>query len=63
MNCRQIAVYLNDEGVTSGTGKRFYSELVFGVIRKARLRVERRVDLVDVECDMKNQFAEVQKLA
>ncbi len=38
LNCRKIAVYLNDEGVTSWTGKRFYPELVFGVIRKARLK-------------------------
>ena len=37
VNCRQIAAYLNDEGVTSWTGKRFYPELVFEVIRKARL--------------------------
>ena len=41
MNCRQIAAYLNDEGVTSWTGKRFYPELVFGVIRKASLKAER----------------------
>ncbi len=41
MNCRQIAAYLNDDGVTSWTGKRFYPELVFGVIRKARMKSER----------------------
>jgi hypothetical protein len=41
MNCRQIAAYLNDEGVTSWTGKRFYPELVFGVIRKANLKAKR----------------------
>jgi hypothetical protein len=40
MNCRQIAAYLNDEGVTSWGGKQFYSELVFGVIRKAKMRVQ-----------------------
>jgi hypothetical protein len=41
LNCRQIAAYLNDQGVTSWTGKRFYPELVFGVLRKAKLKVER----------------------
>jgi hypothetical protein len=40
-NCRQIAAYLNDEGVTSWTGKRFYPEMVFGVLRKARMKSER----------------------
>jgi hypothetical protein len=40
MNCRQIAAYLNDEGVTSWTGKKFYSELVFGVLRKIKLKNE-----------------------
>ena len=44
MNCRQIAAYLNYEGVTSWTGKRFYPELVFGVLRKARLKQERNAD-------------------
>jgi len=41
LNSRQIADHLNDLGVTSWTGKRFYPELVFGVIRKARLKSER----------------------
>ena len=41
-NCRQIAEYLNYEGVLSWTGKRFYPALVFGVIRKARLKASRR---------------------
>jgi hypothetical protein len=50
MNCRQIAAYLNDEGVTSWTGKWFYPELVFGVIRKARLKAERSSVVVVVEC-------------
>jgi len=40
MNCRQIAAYLNDQGVTSWTGKRFYPELVFGILRKAKSKVE-----------------------
>lgn len=45
MSCRQIAAYLNDEGVSSWTGKRFYPELVFGVIGKARLRAKRRHEM------------------
>lgn len=40
MNCSQIAAYLNEEGVTSWTGKQFYPELVFGVLRKAKLKAE-----------------------
>lgn len=51
MNCRQIAAYLNDEGVTAWTGKRFYPELVFGILRKAKLKGERIADgEVDVRC-------------
>jgi len=53
LNCRQIAAYLNDEGVTSWTGKRFYAELVFGVIRKQRLKAERALDVVvDMTCQL-----------
>lgn len=53
LNCRQIAAYLNDEGVTSWTGKRFYPELVFGVIRKARLKAERNAyAAVAVRCEL-----------
>ena len=56
MSCRQIAAYLNDEGVTSWTGKRFYPELVFGVIRKARLKAQRIKDaVVRMTCDMIQQ--------
>lgn len=44
LNSRQIADQLNAEGVTSWGGKRFYPELVFGVIRKARLKAERFAD-------------------
>ena len=55
MNCCQIAAYLNDEGVSSWTGKRFYPELVFGVIKKARLKAERITDaVVDVSCECKD---------
>ncbi len=42
MNCRQIAAHLNDEGVSSWTGKRFYPALVFGILRKARLKAVKR---------------------
>jgi hypothetical protein len=42
LTCRQIATYLNEEGVTSWTGKRFYPELVFGVIRKAKLKQKKQ---------------------
>ena len=53
MNCRQIADYLNDEGVSSWAGKRFYPELVFGILRKARLKAERITDaVVDVGCEL-----------
>ncbi len=53
LNSRQIAAYLNDEGVTSWTGKRFYQELVFGVIRKARMKSERVANpVVDVRCEL-----------
>jgi hypothetical protein len=51
LNCRQIADQLNDLGVTSWGGKRFYPELVFGVIRKARLKADRIEHLIyDVQC-------------
>ena len=53
MNSRQIAAYLNDEGMASWGGKRFYPELVFGVIRKARIKVERMADaVVDMQCEL-----------
>jgi len=53
MNCRQIAAYLNGEGVTSWTGKRFYPELVFAVMRKARMKLERGDDaIVDFRCEL-----------
>ena len=53
LNSRQIAAYLNDEGVTSWTGKRFYPELVFGVIRKARMKSERLANpVVYVRCEL-----------
>jgi hypothetical protein len=53
LNSRQIADHLNDLGVTSWTGKRFYPELVFGVIRKAKLKAKRFVeDVIDVRCEL-----------
>ena len=53
LNSRQIANKLNGEGVTSWGGKRFYPELVFGVIRKARLKASRlSVSVADVKCEL-----------
>ena len=53
MTCRQIAAYLNDQGVTSWGGRQFYPELVFGVIRKARLKNERMAQsVVNVRCKL-----------
>ncbi|NDG42103.1 MAG: hypothetical protein EBY28_22730 [Betaproteobacteria bacterium] len=40
MTRRAIADHLNALGVLSSTGKEFYPALVFGIIRKARLRRE-----------------------
>jgi hypothetical protein len=53
LNSRQIAAYLNDEGVTSWTGRRFYPELVFGVLSKARMKAKRLADaVVDVRSEL-----------
>jgi len=38
---RAIADHLNANGIRSWTGKSFYPQLVFGLIRKAKLREER----------------------
>ena len=58
MNCSQIAAYLNEEGVSSWTGKRFYPELIFGVIRKARLKNLRNSNVVvDVRCELESKRA------
>ena len=54
MNFCQIAAYLNDEGVTSWTGKRFYPELVFGVVKNDRLKSERRVNEMLQHCLLSN---------
>lgn len=46
--CRQIAAYLNCEGVSSWTAKRFYTELVFGVIRKALMKAQCMADAMAI---------------
>jgi hypothetical protein len=52
----QIAAYLNDEGVTSWTVKRFYPELVFGVIRKTRRRLGRAASrLIEITLAMDSE--------
>jgi hypothetical protein len=38
---KKISEHLNDLGVNSWSGKQFYPELVFGIVRKARLRAAR----------------------
>jgi len=51
LNSRQIADHFNDLGVTSWTGKRFYTELVFGIIRKAGLKAGRTAPAVaELDC-------------
>ena len=53
LDTRQISDRLNAEGVTSWTGKEFYPALVFGVIRKARLRRLRlQQDQMQVICEL-----------
>jgi hypothetical protein len=53
LNSRQIADYLNDLKITSWTGKRFYSDLVFGVIQKARERARREtLAVAKVSCQL-----------
>ena len=46
--CRQIAAYRNGEGVSLWTGKRFYPELVFGVIRKALMKAQFMADAMAI---------------
>ena len=38
---KRIAEHLNALGVNSWSGKQFYPELIFGIIRKARLKSNR----------------------
>ena len=40
LDTRQISDHLNAEGVLSARGKTYYPAMVFGVIRKARLRAQ-----------------------
>jgi hypothetical protein len=47
LDTRKTSDHLNAEGVTSWTGKVFYPALVFGVIRKARLRAQARLMVRD----------------
>jgi hypothetical protein len=47
---KRISEHLNALGVNSWTGKRFYPELVFGIIRKARLKANRGSGTAVVTC-------------
>ena len=50
---KKISEHLNALGVNSWSGKQFYPELVFGIIRKARLKAKRVADaVVDVRCEL-----------
>ena len=46
---KKISEHLNALGVNSWSGKQFYPELVYGIIRKARLRVKRMSDNYQIE--------------
>jgi hypothetical protein len=39
---KKISEHLNALGVNSWSGKQFYSALVFGIIRKARLKTSQK---------------------
>ena len=55
---KKISEHLNALGVNSWSGKQFYPELVFGIIRKARLRKERvRVlyEIIRMKTTLKNR--------
>jgi len=45
---KKISEHLNASGVNSWSGKQFYPELVFGIIRKARLKKDRLSQLSEV---------------
>ena len=45
---KKISEHLNALGVNSWSGKQFYPELVFGIIRKARLKRERLAQQVEI---------------
>lgn len=46
---KKISEHLNALGVNSWSGKQFYPELVFGIIRKARLKRERLAEASEVD--------------
>ena len=46
---KKISEHLNAQGVNSWSGKQFYPELVFGIIRKARLNAIRESESTVVE--------------
>jgi hypothetical protein len=54
LNCRQIADRLNSSGTTSWTGKMFYPELVFGILRKAKLKLKRAhaSEVTGIKCQL-----------
>ena len=46
---RKIAVWLNENGYKTSTGKRFYGNLVFSILKRKRQRDERLTREVEVE--------------
>ncbi len=46
---RQISDHLNSSGVTSFHGKEFYPELVFGIIKKGKVRLSKLAEVVQIE--------------
>jgi hypothetical protein len=58
---KKISEHLNALGVNSWTGKQFYPELVFGIVRKARLRAIRgdcstNIQNINVELSQTENF-------
>jgi hypothetical protein len=49
MGYRKIAVWLNENGYKTKTGKRFFNTHVFSILKKKRLRDERLNQEVGVE--------------
>ena len=45
---KKISEHLNALGVNSWSGKQFYPELVFGILRKAKLKKERLVQGIQI---------------
>ena len=46
---KKISEHLNALGVNSWSGKQFYPELVFGIIRKAQIKKARVSDMTQLE--------------